>query len=308
MNLAPVILFVYNRPLHTQKTVEALTLNPAHQNSDLYIICDAARNPNHTEALKKTREYVKSIKGFRSIQIIENDINQGLANNVIHNVSNLIQKHKRIIYLEDDTVPAPQFLDLMNQALDMYKSRPDIFSISGYGPNITLPNHYKDSFYLHPRGCCWGFATWLNRWEKVDWSVKNGDTFTQDFREQQRLNICGNDCADMLISYLQHRIDSWAIRWCYAHVQNNAYCLIPKRSLISNIGNDNSGTHSTTSDKWDVTPLQTNESLILNPDIQPNLELIPSINRQIFNYPIRWHIKSLLRRRLLSWYYQMTSR
>ena len=38
--VAPVILFVYNRPIHTQKTLEALAANRLATSTDLIIFSD----------------------------------------------------------------------------------------------------------------------------------------------------------------------------------------------------------------------------------------------------------------------------
>lgn len=40
MNLAPIVLFVYNRPDHTQQTVEALQKNKMASESELFIYSD----------------------------------------------------------------------------------------------------------------------------------------------------------------------------------------------------------------------------------------------------------------------------
>ena len=44
--LAPIILFVYNRPWHTRKTIEALQKNELADQSDLIIYSDAPKNDN----------------------------------------------------------------------------------------------------------------------------------------------------------------------------------------------------------------------------------------------------------------------
>ena len=44
MKLAPIILFVYNRPWHTRQTVEALQKNELAQNSELFIFFDGPKN------------------------------------------------------------------------------------------------------------------------------------------------------------------------------------------------------------------------------------------------------------------------
>ena len=45
-NIAPVILFVYNRPDHTIKTLSALENNILADQTTLYIYSDAAKKEN----------------------------------------------------------------------------------------------------------------------------------------------------------------------------------------------------------------------------------------------------------------------
>ena len=42
-DLAPIILFVYNRPWHTEKTLEALMANKLSNESVLYIYADGPK-------------------------------------------------------------------------------------------------------------------------------------------------------------------------------------------------------------------------------------------------------------------------
>jgi len=44
LDLAPIVLFVYNRPDHTRQTVEALQKNELAKESELFIYSDAAKN------------------------------------------------------------------------------------------------------------------------------------------------------------------------------------------------------------------------------------------------------------------------
>lgn len=43
INLAPVILFTYNRPDHTKKVLDALAENELAKDSELYIFCDGPK-------------------------------------------------------------------------------------------------------------------------------------------------------------------------------------------------------------------------------------------------------------------------
>ena len=97
MNLAPIVLFVYNRPWHTRKTVEALQRNELAKDSDLIIYSDNAKNPKNQQQVDIVREYIKTIKGFKKITIIERDRNWGLADSIIDGVTKTVNKFGRVI-------------------------------------------------------------------------------------------------------------------------------------------------------------------------------------------------------------------
>jgi len=77
MSLAPIVLFVYNRPRHTQQTIEALQKNELAQQSELFIYSDGAKNCSAQQAVDEVRVCIKSIDGFKKIIIIEREGNWG---------------------------------------------------------------------------------------------------------------------------------------------------------------------------------------------------------------------------------------
>lgn len=85
--LAPIALFVYNRKNHTEKTVNALRENDLASESDLFVISDGAKNEVGSAAVQQVRTYIRTIKGFRSVTLIERDRNWGLANSVIDGIT-----------------------------------------------------------------------------------------------------------------------------------------------------------------------------------------------------------------------------
>lgn len=244
-NLSPIILFVYNRPWHTEQTVEALKKNELASDSELFIFSDGPKVEND-ENVKKVREYIKTVNGFKSVKIIEREKNLGLAESVITGVTEIVNKYGRVIVLEDDLKTSKYFLKFMNESLNFFKDRKDIFSVSGYNypaSIMTPPPYYKHDIYLSYRFGSWGWTTWRDRWEKVDWEVKDYDEFRNDLTMQKKFNRGGKDMTDMLISQMKGRIDSWAIRFDYAHFKNNCYNIRPVKSLVNNIGFDRSGVH-----------------------------------------------------------------
>lgn len=251
MSLAPIILFVYNRPWHTQQTVEALQKNELASESDLFIFADGPKPDASEECLaniSKVRNYIHKIDGFKSITIEESTENKGLANSVIAGVSTIINQFGKVIVVEDDIVTHPFFLRFMNDALTALKNNKLIFTIGGYHYNFKIPFWYRKKTYLLPRVASWGWATWADRWNLTDWNANNYSSIIKSQTKMKRFSIGGKDLPELLKKKLSGDIDSWAILWNYCMFTHNAYCLQPTNSLTTNTGFDNSGTNCGTSD------------------------------------------------------------
>ena len=128
MNLAPIVLFVYNRPWHTQQTIEALQKNQLASESELFIYRDAAKAKQDQDKVQEVRDYVHLVDGFKKITIVERDKNWGLAKSIIDGVTAIVNQYGKIIVLEDDIVTSPHFLRYMNDALDFYQNEEAVVS------------------------------------------------------------------------------------------------------------------------------------------------------------------------------------
>ena len=174
--LAPIVLFVYNRADHFQKTFDALSKCPEAKDSDLFIFSDGPKNEAAAEKVQAVRQAIhdaESSGAFKSITIHESPVNCGLAQSIISGVTDVISQYGRIIVLEDDCMASPYLLSFMNRSLDAFENNPKIGSIAGYAPPIDFPNDYTDDTFLAWRSCSWGWATWKNRWQDIDWELKN---------------------------------------------------------------------------------------------------------------------------------------
>lgn len=247
--LSPIVLFVYNRPLHTQKTVEALQKNKFAKESELYIYADGPKNELAQDKVAEVRAYLKSIKGFKKITIIERTENWGLAKSIIHGVTEIINQYGTVIVLEDDLVTSPYFLKFMNDALTMYKEDIQVACIHGYiYPIADLPI----TFFIKGADC-WGWATWQRAWKVFE---HDGNKLLQQVRQlkvEKEINFNHSyDFVDMLRKQINHQNDSWAIRWYISAFLVNMLCLYPGKSLVKNIGMDGSGIHCSTSTAFDM--------------------------------------------------------
>lgn len=241
--LAIIVVFTYRRI--PDKLIESLRHNSLSKESNIIIFSDGYKNDLDKNDILEVREYLKEIIGFNSVKIIEANQNKGLANSIISGVTEVFNSTEKIIVLEDDLIVSDDFLEYMNKALDFYNTDEKIWSISGYGPNLPcLENHYDD-LYLSTRGSSWGWATWKDRWDKVDWEVKGFDNLRTNQEMQNKFNLGGNDMYKMLELQMLGKIDSWAIRWCFSQFTLNKYTVFPKKTKIINDGfNDNKGTHN----------------------------------------------------------------
>lgn len=241
-SLAPIVLFVYNRPDHTRRTLAALAANPLAVDSDLIIYADGSKKPEHQLSVQATREVARGAIGFKSVRMIERDRNWGLANSIISGVSEVCSEHGRVIVVEDDLLVAPQFLEFLNRGLDRYESEPNVFQVSGYMfPVETLGP--SDGLFL-PLISCWGWATWQRAWKEFDPSAAGYDRLKRDSRLRERFNLDGcYDYFGMLKDQADGRIDSWGVRWLLSVFLKDGLVLYPQRSLVQNIGIDGSGTH-----------------------------------------------------------------
>ena len=118
MGLAPVGLSVYSRLDHVKQTIQALIRNKMASETMLYIFSDAPQ-PGDELKVEMVRKFLKTIEGFKKIAIIERTKNSRVKNNR-SGIRMLLNEYGRMIFLEEDIVTAPTFLEFMNQALNFY--------------------------------------------------------------------------------------------------------------------------------------------------------------------------------------------
>lgn len=245
-DLAPIVIFAYNRPLHLQKTVEALLCNPEAAQSEIFFFSDGPRGGVMTEEVKAVRQYIHQVTGFRRITIIEREHNLGLANSVIQGVSQVCDSHGKLIVLEDDLVTSPYFLKYMNDSLAYYAMNTKVVSIHAY--TFPVPQPLPETFFLRGTGCL-GWATWQRGWKLFE---SDGEKLLVRLREsglEEEFDYGSSyPYSRMLEDQILGKNNSWAIRWHASAFLLEKLTLHPRDSLVIHIGNDGSGTHYGTDD------------------------------------------------------------
>lgn len=240
---APIVLFAFNRLEPLKACVASLLRNTEAADSDLVVFVDGPRYNRMGEAEKvgNVRTFVSSIKGFKSLETHFSDINRGLGPSLIAGITQVMNRYGRAIIVEDDLNCSSNFLSFLNQGLDYYKDKKQVFSISGETLKVKVPSDYIYDNYFAPRAGCWGWATWKDRWDTVDWTLSDWDSV---MRNRYKFNKWGgSDCYGMLKGWHEGKNKSWAIRFTYSQFLQGATSVFPIISKVSNEGFVDDGTN-----------------------------------------------------------------
>jgi hypothetical protein len=253
MNTAPVVLFVYNRPAHTLKTLEALEANDLSKETLLIIYADGPgenESVEKMERIRRTREIIRSFTWSGKVEIYEADTNNGLARSVINGVTKTINKYGKAIVLEDDLVVAKGFLQYMNNALDKYAGQEKVMQISGFMFPIEEHPRANSAFFL-PVTTSWGWATWKRAWDKFDGNAKDYEQLKSNRKYAYKFDLNGTyPYTSMLITQMEGTgVDSWAIRWWWSVFKEKGLVLYPGQALVENIGFGKDATHTSGSNE-----------------------------------------------------------
>lgn len=238
---APILLFVYNRPEHVRRNIQALLKNELAAESELFIYSDAAKDETSQATVKEVRAFIRSIQGFKKITITERAENWGLARSIIDGVTTLINRYGRVIVLEDDLVVAPHFLQFMNDALETYRDEERVGHIQAC--DFTHDPSLPDTFLIKWTGS-WGWGTWDRAWKHFNADGKALLTELESRKLTYTFDFNGKyGYTRMLRRQIEGKNNSWAIRWNASLFLKDILSLNVGKSLVQNEGFDGSGTN-----------------------------------------------------------------
>ncbi|WP_316833874.1 glycosyltransferase [Pedobacter nutrimenti] len=249
-HLAPIALFVYNRPKHTERTLKFLQQNELAAESRLFIFSDGPKTPADQEKVQELRDYLKTVDGFRSVEIIERKENLGLANSIIAGVSRLVKDYGQIIVFEDDLISSPHTLTYFNEALNVYRKEEKVMHIGAY--MYPLKDKQLPESFFYRAATSWGWATWERAWQHFE---PNIDVLLKQFDAPKRNAFSIEKTMNFwkqMQDFKKGRNNSWAIRWYASIFLKGGLTLNPAQSLVNNIGHDGSGIHSGINDIYNV--------------------------------------------------------
>ena len=265
MELAPIVIFAYNRPDHLRRTLEALAKNELASESVLYIFCDGSKEGASEEMREKveaTRALAKAVMGFKELHVVERPRNIGLKENIVGAVTEVVNRYGSIITLEDDVVTSIGFLRFMNDALETYKDEEKVMHISAY--MYPHKGRLPETFFFpvpYPGG---GWATWARAWKYYDDDTES--VYNQWKDRWEEFDVLGGDyLSKQLKANYNGTMKTWFVKWHAVLLSRKALTLYPHQSLTNNIGFDDEATNCYATNRFDVLDLASHVDVMKNP-------------------------------------------
>jgi hypothetical protein len=238
---APVLICTLNRHVHFKRCVESLSTCIHANETDLYICLDYPSDESHWNGYNITKDYLPQIRGFKSVNITIRKTNFGVNENWSDMISHVFEKYDRLIISEDDNLFAKSFLEFVNNGLNTYQHRNEIFSICGYLYPFKMLDRHALNAYMLPAFSAWGVGIWREKWNKVDFKLSS---FNQMLSIKNNYRQLKKNYGPWFYHILQisktEDIKGDGYITLYL-IHNKMYSIFPVNTKVVNIGYDGSG-------------------------------------------------------------------
>lgn len=270
----PILLITFNRPNHTRKVLERIM---DAKPKALYIFRDHWRGEHENERAKceqvlETINNLTTLTGT-TVNYLLPETNLGCGAGPMTAISWFFDNVDQGIVMEDDCLAHPDFFPYCDELLSKYKNT-EVKFINSTLYDERWHNECKDSYGFSRYMCTGAWASWKNVWQGFDLDLKG-------------LNACSFYLQVLKVTHNIAEAEWWfyqvrAIQkdkskksyWDYQmqiHLfKQNALTIHPAVNLISNIGFDAEGTHTTSNDGrgdktiYPILPLRHPETIMTN--------------------------------------------
>jgi hypothetical protein len=258
----PVVFIVFNRPLHTQITFEAIRLI---RPTTLFLVADGPRvgNFEDQERCKKVKDIITKIDWPTKVYQIFSESNLGCKKRIITGLNYVFDIVDSAIILEDDCLPHPDFFDYCSELLIKYSDNNIISMISGNNfQGNTRRGDY--SYYFSRYAHVWGWATWKRSWLKnnsiIDFwpKYKKSNEWKYFFKDNLQKKYWEN-IFNMV--YEKRFETTWDYPWIASIWYNGGLTITPNVNLVTNIGIGPESTHTYSETQKIRIPLQEMKNL-----------------------------------------------
>jgi len=242
-----VAFLVFNRPECTERTfAEIRRARPQR----LFVVADGPRlsRTGEAEKCKAVREIIDNgVDWPCDVERNYSNKNLGCASRLATGLTWAFSRAESLIVLEDDCLPDPSFFVYCEELLSKYRHDARVGQICGT-PFIKSKVDTEFSYLYSRYGPIWGWASWRRAWSYYDLELRS---WPQLKRSGNLGSIINSQRERVVRSALYDKLhagnpSTWDFQWGYAKLFNSMLSVIPRVSLIENIGFGQEATHTAT--------------------------------------------------------------
>ena len=248
MIYAPVLIPTLNRYQHFKECIESLSRCTWANKTDVYVAVDYPPNKKYWDGYNEIKDFLDNCGnlGFKSLHIKYRETNYFFTiGNIEALIDEVLKSYDRFILSEDDNVFSPNFLVYMNKGLEKFEADPSVLAINGY--RHFYPVIFGDNTFFRQNVdfSAWGYGMWKNRYlERINNITPQYYRGMLSVRHLYNVVNNGNNRAINFLELCREtkpRRDDNALSVLMAI--ENMDVIMPRKSLVRNMGWDNSGEH-----------------------------------------------------------------
>jgi hypothetical protein len=246
----PVLIICFNRPRYIAEQLRCIRLVKPKK---VYIACDGPRSrPGDLEKVSAVRTaFLDGIDWDCKLVTNFSEVNQGCGFGPINAMKWFFTHEREGIVLEDDIMPSVDFFRYSSVMLDLFRDNPTVISVSGC--NLGYDTN-PSSVFLSKMMNMWGWATWADRFELIDFEMHAWNSVRcKRLYLLRRLAIGPLDFdfgwADFWRVIFERqagpeKLDAWDYQFIFNQITSGKLTVFPGKNLIRNIGFDSDATHT----------------------------------------------------------------
>lgn len=278
---SPVLFLIFNRPDVTARVFAAIR---QAQPQRLYVAADGARphKPGEAEAVARTRELVLGgVDWDCEVKTLLRTENLGCKRAVSSAIGWFFEAEPEGIVLEDDTLPSPSFFRFQEQMLERYRDDTRIMRVAGFNPVPGVHAAGGADYFFSHYAFVWGWGSWRRAWAAYDAQMSDWPAFLAEGKHTAYPFFA--DRTRLFSITHAGTLDTWDYQWEYAMAKNSGLQVVPRRSLVCNIGFGPGATHTTAGNperegvQAEELPFPLTEPAFVYPDVAYERAILASV-------------------------------
>lgn len=237
-NDTAVLLIAFGRVELARRTFDAIK---AAKPSKFYFYTNAGRPefPDECKRNEIVRSMAKEVDWPCEFKTWFRERPVGVLDSIRLAINWVFENEEKAIIMEEDCVGSPAWFTFANEMLDKFRDDKRIWMIGGSN-YANGYNPYNYSYNFSRFFFIYGWASWRDRWEKIDWNNLHPESLNQYgvvdsyYPNHQQRKFFKNRIRQY--GSMNSKLKTWDYAFWNAAIENNAYCVIPPFHLVQNIG------------------------------------------------------------------------